>query len=251
MLEKPLVSIITVCFNSEKTIEDTIKSVISQNYDNIEYLIIDGLSTDNTLDIVRKYNEKSDIKFNIISEKDDGLYDAMNKGIKLCNGEIIAIINSDDFYTDENVISDVVKQFKTDNAEIVYGNLNFVDEQDKYKIVRKWIAKSGKFNQGWNPPHPTTFVKKSVYDKFGVFETKFKIAADYDILYRFIEKYKVKTSYINRYLVDMRMGGESTKSIKNIIKGNREIAQSLKENGAKNNNLIVFKRLIKKVNQFV
>ncbi len=251
MIEKPLVSIITVCFNSEKTIEDTIKSVISQNYENIEYLIIDGQSTDKTLDIVKKYENDSRIKFKVVSEKDNGLYDAMNKGIKLCNGEIIAIINSDDFYTDEKVISDVVRVFEKDNSEIVYGNLNFVDEEDKTKIVRKWIPKTGEFKKGWNPPHPTTFVKKSVYDRFGYFETKFRIASDYDILYRFIEKYKVSTSYIDKYLVNMRMGGESTKSIGNIIQGNREIAQSLKENGASNNIIIVFKRLIKKVNQFV
>lgn len=250
MYNKPLVSIITVCYNSGKTIEDTIKSVMNQTYENIEYIVIDGLSEDNTLDIVNKYSKLSNREFRIISEKDRGLYDAMNKGIKMAKGDIVAIINSDDFYIDNNVINDIVNEFNKEKVDVVYGDLVFVDEKDTDKVVRTWIAKSGEFKKGWNPPHPTTFIKKEVYEKYGYFNINLRIAADYDILYRFLEKYKCSASYINRKLVKMRIGGESTGSIKNIIKGNKEVINSLKNNGAKGSFLIAITRLVKKINQF-
>ncbi len=163
----PKVSIITVCYNSAKTIEDTIQSVVNQTYDNIEYIIIDGLSTDNTLEIVNKYKDKIT---KIISEKDNGLYDAINKGIGLATGEIIANLNSDDFYIDNNVIADVVVKIEEEKSDTLYANLYYVDALDTNKVVRNWVSgqyKKGMFFKGWMPPHPTFFVRKKVYDQFG------------------------------------------------------------------------------------
>lgn len=224
MREIPLVTIITVCYNSEKTIEDTIKSVISQTYGNIEYIIVDGDSDDGTIKIINKYfDKKNDIKFRVISEKDNGLYDAMNKGIDIATGDIIGILNSDDIYVDEYVISNVVDEFNTNNdIDLVYGDLVFVDEFDTSKVVRKWIAGKGSFKYGWIPPHPTVFVTRSMYEKCGKFNINYKIASDYEMLYKFLEKSKANTSYIKRVLVKMRIGGESNRGIKSKIILNKE-----------------------------
>ena len=161
------ISIITVCYNSAKTIEDTILSVINQTYNNIEYIIVDGLSTDNTLEIVNKYQDKI---AKVVSEKDAGLYDAINKGIGLATGEIIANINSDDFYIDNNVIADVVAKMEDEKSDTLYADLYYVDEIDTNKVTRNWVSgayKKGMFYKGWMPPHPTFFVRKSVYDNYG------------------------------------------------------------------------------------
>jgi glycosyltransferase len=245
------VSIITVCFNSSKTIEDTIKSVLSQSYTDIEYIIIDGLSTDNTLEIVNKYKDQITT---IVSEKDNGLYDAINKGIELATGDIIANINSDDFYIDNNVITDVVTKFYQEKTDLLYSDLYYVEEEDTNKVTRFWksgIYKKGLFYKGWMPPHPTFFVKKEVYKKYGVFNLNLKSAADYEIMLRFIHKYECSVSYLNRVTVRMRVGGVSNSSLKNRIKANREDKRAWEINGLNPKPLTFILKPLSKISQFL
>jgi len=225
------VSIITPSFNSEKTIEETIKSVLGQTYKDIEYIIIDGKSKDRTVEIINKYKDKIS---KIVSKPDKGIYDAMNKGIKIANSEIIGVLNSDDLYADEKVVEEVVKTFKKYGVDCVWGDLvYFLD--DPNKIIRVWKSsdyKEGLFEKGWVPPHPTFFVKKECYEKYGYFRLDLPVAADYEIMFRFLKKYKIKGKYIPKVLVKMRAGGNANK-LKNVIKGNLECIRSWEENGFK------------------
>jgi len=247
----PRVSIITVCFNSAKTIEDTIKSVLTQTYKNIEYIIIDGGSTDNTLEIIQQY--KDDIAV-IVCEKDNGLYDAINKGIGLATGEIVANLNSDDFYIDNNVIGDVVAKFEQEKTALLYSDLYYVEAENTDKVTRYWksgIYTKGAFYKGWMPPHPTFFVKKEVYDKYGVFNLQLKSAADYEIMLRFIHKYECTVSYLNRVTVRMRVGGVSNASLANRIKANREDKLAWKINGLKPKPFTFILKPLSKISQFL
>lgn len=247
----PKVSIITVCYNSERTIEDTLQSVINQSYPNIEYIVIDGISTDGTLSIINKYKDKITT---IVSEKDNGIYDAINKGIKLATGEIIANLNSDDFYIDNNVIADVVTSFEKDKTDTLYADLYYVDAIDTNKIVRYWKSKQykdGLFLKGWMPPHPTFFVKKEVYEKHGLFDLQFKSAADYEIMLRFIHRFKTSIAYLPRVIVKMRVGGVSNASLKNRIKANKEDRRSWEVNGLKPNAFTLIFKPLSKLLQFV
>ena len=244
------ISIITPSFNSVEIIESAIKNVLSQDYPNIEYIIIDGGSTDGTLKVIDKYKNKI---AKVVSEKDKGVYDGMNKGIKLATGDIIGILNSDDFYTSENVIKKVVRTMKEKNADCCWGDLVYVDKENTDKIIRNWKSseyKEGKFKRGWHPPHPCFFVKKWVYEKYGLFNLDFPISADYELMLRLLEKHKIKSCYIPQILVKMRIGGQSNKSIKNIIKGNIECYRAWKINGLKANPLIFFFKPLSKVTQY-
>jgi glycosyltransferase involved in cell wall biosynthesis len=247
----PKVSIITVCFNSSKTIEDTIQSVLSQNYNNIEYIIIDGLSKDNTLEIINKYKNEISI---VISEKDNGLYDAINKGIDIATGDIIANLNSDDFYIDKNVITDVVAKMVEEKTDTLYTDLYYVEADNTDKVTRYWKSgeyKKGNFYKGWMPPHPTFFVKKDIYNKYGVFNLKLKSAADYEIMLRFIHKYECTVSYLNRVTVRMRVGGVSNSSLANRIKANREDKLAWKINGLKPKKFTFILKPLSKIGQFL
>lgn len=216
----PRVSIITVCFNSIETIEDTFKSVLNQNYNNLEYIVIDGLSTDGTVQIIEKYKQNfvdKNITFLSISERDNGLYDAMNKGIKMSTGELIGILNSDDIYIDDEVISDVVNCFSNNNnIEAVYSDLVYVTVNNLNKIKRYW--RSGLYNTkkiyyGWMLPHPTFFLSKKVYQKYGNYDLRFPVAADYEFILRVLLKFKIKVSYLNRVTIKMRLGGTSNATL--------------------------------------
>ena len=216
------VSIITVCYNSAETIESTIQSVLEQDYGNIEYIIIDGKSTDTTLQIIDKYKLQLS---KLISEKDEGIYFAINKGIALASGEIIAILHADDFYSNSHVIAKVVKTFEEQNVDTIYGDLQYVDRVDTSIVKRNWRSgeyKDGLFLKGWMPPHPAFFVRKTCYEKYGKFNTMLRSAADYELMLRFLHKYKCSTAYIPEVLVKMRIGGKSNVSILNRIKANRE-----------------------------
>lgn len=247
----PKVSIITVCYNSTKTIEDTIQSVVNQTYDNIEYIIIDGLSTDNTLEIVNKYKDNIS---KIVSEKDNGLYDAINKGIGLATGEIIANLNSDDFYIDNNVIADAVAKMEEEKSDTLYADLYYVDAIDTNKITRNWVSgeyKKGMFFKGWMPPHPTFFVRKSVYNNYGKFNLELKSAADYEIMLRFIHKHECSISYLPRVIVRMRVGGVSNVSLVNRLKANREDKKAWLMNELKPKPYTLIFKPLSKVLQFV
>jgi glycosyltransferase involved in cell wall biosynthesis len=216
------ISIITVAFNSQSTIKHTIESVKSQDYSNVEYIIIDGGSTDWTLEVLEYCKENID---HFISENDSGIYDAMNKGIKAATGDIIGILNSDDFYPNNSVISKVADVFNTTECDCLYGDLVYVKNSDARKIVRYW--KSGKFNvnkikKGWMLPHPTFFVRKKIYNKYGMYNTQLKSAADYEMILRLLYKHKLKVEYIPEIMVKMRMGGKSNESIFNRLRANYE-----------------------------
>ena len=243
------VSIITVSFNSEKTIIDTIQSVLSQDYKDIEYIIIDGLSKDNTINIVNSFGDKIS-KF--VSEKDKGLYDAMNKGIDLATGEVIGFLNSDDFYANGQVISKIVKTFQKE-TDAVYADLVYVAAQDKLKITRTWKSGtyvSGSFLKGWMPPHPTFFVRKSIYQQYGKFTDKLRSAADYELMLRFIHKHKINLAYLPEVIVHMRAGGTSNASLKNRIKANREDKLAWKMNDLKPSPLTFIRKPFSKITQF-
>ena len=209
MLKKPKISIITVAFNSAKTIKGTIESIISQDYNNIEYLIIDGGSTDATMDIVKSYSEH--VKY-FVSEPDNGIYDAMNKGIKAATGDVIGILNSDDFYPNSFVLSNVAKLFQKYSCDAVYGDLVYVKANDINKIKRYWQAgeySTSKIKNGWMLPHPTFFVKKKIYIRYGLYDTDLKSAADYEMILKLLYKHNISVHYVPMILVNMRMGGES------------------------------------------
>jgi glycosyltransferase len=214
------ISIITVSHNSQATIEDTIKSIISQHYPHIEYIVVDGSSTDNSIEIVKSYGNKI---AKVVSEPDLGIYDAMNKGIALATGDVIGFLNSDDFYADNFVIDRVVEAFSIEGVEASYADLDYVSYQNKHHIVREW--RSGDYNPkkfyfGWMPPHPTFFALRSVYQKYGGYNLKLNSAADYELMLRLCLIHNVKTYYIPNVLVKMRMGGQSNRSLKNRIKAN-------------------------------
>ncbi len=245
------ISVITTTYNSASTIEDTLKSVTGQDYSNIEYIIIDGLSKDNTLEIVNKYKDKIT---KIISEKDKGIYDALNKGIEVATGDVIALLHSDDFYIDNKVLSRVAKAFEDKKTDSVYGNLYYVDKDNTNKIVRKWISgkyKHGMFLNGWMPPHPAFFVRKAVYEEHGVFNLQFRSAADYELMLRFLHKLKISTTYINEYLVKMRTGGQSNASVKNRVKANQEDREAWIVNGLKPRFYTLTFKPLRKIVQFI
>lgn len=229
------ISIVTVCYNSADTIRDTIESVLAQDYPNIEHIIIDGLSTDGTQDIVRKY--LSD-RTKLYSEKDKGLYDAMNKGLGLASGEIIGILNSDDIYANNKVISLVASRFESRNVGIVYGDLYYFKTGHPDKPLRYY--RGGMFSlkrvsYGLVPPHPTFFIKKEVYEKHGTFDTRYTLSADFDLIIRLLGVHKIPFEYLNVVLVKMRIGGKSTSSLKRTFIMNKEDLISCKRNGIRTN----------------
>jgi glycosyltransferase len=244
------VSIITAVFNGVNVIEDCINSVLGQSYKNVEYIIIDGASTDGTLDIIRKYNGQIG---KVISEPDKGIYDALNKGIKLATGDIIGFLHSDDIYAHEKVLENVVNVFRKKNVDSCYGDLEYVKREDINKIVRYWKSspyKNRNFKYGWMLPHPTFFVKREIYNQYGLFNTCFKIAADYEIILRFLEKYKISTYYIPDVFIKMRVGGVSNKSLKNIFIKTFEDHKAWKINNLNKRYYTILLKNLSKIPQF-
>ncbi|WP_259014300.1 glycosyltransferase family 2 protein [Emticicia fluvialis] len=215
------ISIVTAAFNSAATIKDTIDSVLAQDYPDIEHLIVDGASSDGTVDILKSYGDK--IRW--VSEKDKGIYDAMNKGVSMATGEAIGIVGSDDFYPDSHVISKVAKAFQESKADAVYGDLHYVNNKDVTKIERNWV--SGEYNKnrflnGWMPPHTAFFLKKKIYDAHGLYNLNLQSAADYELMLRMLYKYNVSACYIPEVLMKMRIGGNSNSSFRKRLAANRE-----------------------------
>lgn len=244
------ISIITVSFNSSSTIKDTIESVLSQTYNDIEYIIVDGNSTDNTVEIIKSYEPQFKGRLRWISEPDKGLYDAMNKGIRMATGDVIGIINSDDFYHRKDVLSQVAEAFYSEkNIQCVYGDVRFIHPNNLDKTVRYYAAKNfqpKRFRFGFMPPHPTFFTYKSNFDKFGYYQIDYKIAADYELLIRFLYKNKLRYKYLHLDMLKMRMGGTSTSSLKSNYILNKEIVRACKENGIYTNMpLLMLKYFVK------
>jgi len=245
------VSIITSTFNSAATIADTLESIAGQSYSNIEHIIVDGLSKDDTLSIVSAYPHVA----MVVSENDKGIYDAMNKGIYMATGDIIGILNSDDFYVDASVVQDIADIFAGDpDIQCVYADLNYVSQNDTTRIVRRW--KSGNytkesFRRGWMPPHPTFFVRKQIYDRCGVFNLQMGTAADYEIMLRILEKHRCKAAYLPRIIIHMRTGGASNQSLKARWKAHQCDRLAWKINDLKPSLLTLFMKPIRKLIQFV
>lgn len=245
------ISIITATFNSSSTIEVCINSVNQQTYIDIEHIIIDGASTDNTLEVIKNTHNRI---YRIISEADLGIYDAMNKGIAIATGDIIGILNSDDFLASDDIIATIAQTFEKEKIDAVFGNLDFVDPNNTKKVIRKWKSspfKEGSFANGWHLPHPTFYVRREVYEKYGKFDISLNVSSDFEIMLRFLERYKIKTHYLDRIIVKMRYGGESTGSLRKIITGNRNIIKAFKKNGIKVSPFYPFIRLIPKLKEFI
>ena len=243
------ISIVTATYNSAATVKDTLESIARQTYPDIEHIIVDGVSKDNTLELVGQYPHVS----KTVSGKDKGIYDAMNKGIGLTTGEVVGILNSDDLYTHDKVLEKVMEQFQDPEVEAVYGDLQYVDPVNLNKIVRTWKAGTytkRSFYYGWMPPHPTFFVRKRVYDRLGLFHLDLKTAADYEIMLRFLLKNKIKAAYIPEILVKMRTGGASNASFKQRIRANQEDYWAWRLNGLRPNPFTLFLKPARKVGQY-
>lgn len=204
------VSIITCCYNRVNTIRGAIESVLTQDYPNIEYIVIDGASNDGSLEVINEYRDRISV---IVSEPDHGMYEAINKGIRLATGDIVALVHSDDFLYDDHVVSDVVKEFERSQADFLYADGLFVDADNTDRVVRNWIGgnyKRGKVKFGWLPLHPTCYIKRSIIELLGQYDETYKMAADTDFLIRYLYEARLQVTYLHRYVVRMRMGGMST-----------------------------------------
>ena len=230
-LEKPLISVITVVFNGAETLRDTIESVAMQSYENVEHIVLDGCSTDGSVEILQDYNHQLAYW---CSEKDGGIYDAMNKGITLATGEYIGMLNADDMFADNEVLQNIVDKFQQTSADAVFSCLNIVEQHNLQKINRKYRV--GKLNAtllrvGIMPAHPTFYCKKSCYEKAGIYKTDYKISADFEMLVRLLIRQKISWSFIDKMTVIMRSGGLSDSGFLSSIRLNYEIIRACKENG--------------------
>ncbi len=243
------ISIITAVYNNKASVHDAIRSVRQQTYPNIEHIIIDGGSTDGTKELIQNLDFKPSI---FISEPDKGIYDALNKGIKLASGDVIGFMHSDDIFATDDIISKVAHQFEERSVDTVYGDLQYVRKDDPTKVVRYWQScpfDIAMLQKGWMPPHPTVYLRKKVYDRFGFFDTSFRIAADYDFMLRIFRDNLRTAVYIPEVLVKMRVGGESN-SIKNYIRKWKEDYRALKRNKIGGIEVLAVKNL-SKLKQFL
>lgn len=242
------VSIITIAYNSEETIEDTIKSVVAQSYPNVEYIVVDGASKDGTMAIVNRYKDGI---AKIISEPDKGIYDAMNKGVQAATGDLIGILNSDDLYAHTEVIGRVVERIGEQQG--LYADLVYVDREDTENITRYWKSgayKKGAFRKGWMPPHPTFFVRKECYEQFGTYSLELRSAADYELMLRFIHKNEISLVYLPETIIKMRVGGQSNVTLKNRLAANKEDRMAWKMNGY-SPGLATVRKPLSKISQFM
>lgn len=243
------VSIVTVCYNSSATIASAVDSVLAQKCVDLEYIVIDGDSTDGTLKVLLGYGSQIT---HLVSEPDEGIYDAMNKGVALATGDVVGILNSDDFYADEDVLSAVASAFEDPAVDCVYGDLNYVDAEDTNLVVREWRSQpytAGAFRRGWHPAHPSFLVRRSVYERHGLFDTGLPIAADYEFMLRVLEKHRLQSVYLPKVLVKMRTGGASNASVGNIAKANLQCWKAWRQNGLGVSPLPVLAKPLSKLKQ--
>lgn len=242
------ISVITGVYNAQNTVAECIESVLRQNFKNVEYIIIDGGSTDNTLKIIEKYRDKVNV---IVSEPDKGVYDAMNKGIALATGDIVGTLNADDYYASDNILQQVAMAFLEQNTDIIYGNLDYVDINAN--VIRKWrsgIYRIGLFNWGWMPPHPTFYCCKRLFDELGSYKLDYGSAADYELMLRFIHHNKSSVYYLNTVMVKMVIGGISNKSLKNRLKAMRFDFKAMRNNKILLPFITILFKPIRKIAQF-
>ncbi len=223
-------SVITVARNAAATISDTLRSVAEQSHPHVEHIVIDGASTDDTLQIVRGFSHIAQL----VSESDSGLYHAMNKGIRMATGEVIGILNADDVYAHADVLTSIANTFEDPDIDVSYGDLVYVERDHPDRVVRYWQSKPfspGLFRRGWLPAHPTFFVRHSVYEKYGGFDLSYRIQSDFELTMRLLEIHRVPSRYLPEILVRMRMGGATNNSIANMIKGNMESYRACRRHG--------------------
>lgn len=228
------ISLVTITYNSSSTLRDTMDSVLSQTYADIEYIVVDGASKDNTVSIIKEYEPRFNGRLHWVSEPDKGLYDAMNKGIRMATGDVVGIINSDDFYHRTDVVAKVAEAFKNKDVQAVYGDVRFVNPDNLDKTVRYYSSRNfspKRFRYGFMPAHPTFFTYRNYFEEFGYYKTDYKIAADYELLIRFLHTHRLKAKYLPLDFMKMRTGGASTASVKSNILLNKEIVRACKENG--------------------
>jgi glycosyltransferase len=243
------ISVVTAVFNKHDTVGQALESALAQTWPDVESVIIDGASTDGTLDVLEKYRDRVGV---FVSERDAGIYDALNKGIKKSSGDVVGFLHADDLFADDRVLEKVARQFEDPAVEAVYGDLLYVRHDDTRQIVRCWRA--GNFDaaalrRGWMPPHPTFYARRSVYERLGGFDTRFRIAADYDCMLRFLARGGVRTAYIPEVLVHMRTGGMSNRSLRNILRKSCEDLDAARRNEVGGIGTILAKNL-SKVSQF-
>lgn len=233
------ISIITATFNSKKTVRDTIESVLRQSYLDIEYVIKDGGSKDNTLEICREYESRFGGRMKIISAPDKGIYDAMNKGFEASSGDVIGILNSDDFFTSDDIIERVADTFAHDDSlEAVYGDIHFVKDDNLKKCTRYFSSRYFRpwmLRFGFMPAHPSFYCKKTVFEKYGMYDLQYRTSSDFEMMVRLLWNSKIKTKYLNMDFVTMRTGGESTAGLASKKKVNNDISRSLKAHGIYSN----------------
>jgi glycosyltransferase involved in cell wall biosynthesis len=244
------VSIITTTYNSAATLRDTLESVKNQDHPDIEHILVDGRSTDETVEIIKSYPHVA----KYVSEDDQGLYDAINKGIRMSTGDIVGILNSDDFFPDSTIVSSIVKVFEKEKVDAVYGDIAFVHPENLKKVVRLYSSKKfhpGKFARGYMPAHPSFYAKRSCFEKLGYYQLDYKIAADFELLMRFFMNNEIKTSYLQKVIVYMRTGGVSNRNFLSRYILNKEIIKACKENGVKTNLFYVSLKYFIKIFEYI
>lgn len=249
------ISLITITYNSEKTLVDTIQSVLNQTYPNIEYIIVDGASKDNTVSIIKEYEPYFGERMKWISEPDKGLYDAMSKGIRMATGDVVGILNSDDFFTSKEVLQQVANAFIQDEKpDAVYGDVHFVHPENLNKCVRYYSSKVFRrslMKLGFMPAHPSFYLRRECFEKYGLYKTDYKIAADFEFLLRVIYKENVKTQYLPIDMVTMRTGGASTSGIESHLKIMKEHLRAFRENGVYTNVVLLCLRYFYKIYEVI
>ena len=248
--EPLIVSIVTIVYNNSTYVEDAIQSVLSQSYPFIEYIVIDGGSTDGTVEIIKKYRERISI---FLSEKDKGVYDALNKGVRIASGNVIGFLHSDDVFADKNVVKKIAESLSNSNVDGVYSDLDYVQKNNINSIVRHWKSSTfslNKLNSGWMPPHPTLYLHRSLYEQIGLFDLRYPITADYDLILRLFSAPNINFKYIPEVFVKMRVGGQSNNSIPNIIRKFRQNRDILNSHGF-NGNITTILKFMRQLESFI
>jgi len=245
------ISVVTVAYNAAATIEDTLRSVTEQDYPDLEYIVVDGASKDDTVSICKRYEHGI---AQLISEPDQGIYDAMNKGIRMATGDFVGLLNSDDFYAHAGVISAVARQLQESDADTLFGDLIMVHPEDTTKVSRYYPGKGfelKRFEMGDMPPHPTFFVRRELYEQWGFFKPEYKIVADFELMLRFLYLQRASYTYLPEVMVHMRTGGNSGSGVRNTLRLNAEMKAALKANNVPTNTLKIYSKYFRKVGQLI
>lgn len=248
-----MISIITATFNSAKTLKDTIQSVLRQTNKDFEYLIIDGGSTDETIDIVKSYESEFSGRLKWVSEKDQGIYDAMNKGIKMASGDVVGILNSDDYFTSDDILQTVDNAFKSHEIDAIYGDIHFIRDGNPQKCVRYYSSRMFRpfwLRFGFMPAHPSFYCKREVFEKAGLYSLDYKIGADYEMMVRLFKRLKIKTLYVNKDFVTMRTGGASNTNVRSRLTLIEEDVKACRENGIYTNRFFIMLKFLYKIFEF-